>query len=295
MENINQIPETPIIQPIQTPNPVKDKNIFKILFFISIFVLIGVVVGVYFILNNKIAKLSEVKSDEITTQTVIVPTVEPTISQNSTLISLDSNKNLYTNSKFGFSLIVPKFATGSIECRKEVDSYRPNSGDVSINFFENDDTIYLAGDYFYRLTGEQKTADGRYNYSGCQKENTTFDLIKKDREGITTGTTSLKIYATNIKNDSELESYFKSKYGSGCRLGEKTLSNTPDIYNVKILGDGKDLDESNCPINFVVVTAYNPTKGKLVMFELGQACNLTKKLTDNGCYDSEIVSSLKFN
>jgi len=88
-----------------------------------------------------------------------------------------------------------------------------------------------------------------------------------------------------------LEQFIKSKYGSGCSLGDKTQSPTADIYNVKILGDGKDLEESQCPINFMVDTKYNPTKGVVVIFELGQACNLSQ---NQDCADSKIVSSLKF-
>jgi hypothetical protein len=292
---INQ-PDIPI-----TP---RNNNIYKYLFFIAIVILLGVIVGFYYVLNNKIDKLSNKQITDITsipTQKInidseITPTNVPTIaSTKSTLVQKDANNNLYTNNKFGFSLVIPKSAISAIECRKESDSYRPNIGSVPIAFFENDDIVYLAADNFYRLTGEQKTSDGRSNFSGCEKLKTTFKLIETDRVS-SDRFASLKIYATNIKNDDELESYFKSKYGLGCRLGEKNLSDIPNVYNVKILSDGKDLVESQCPINFAITTEYNPIKGKLVIFELGQACNLYQDNHIGGgfCYDTDIVKSLKF-
>ena len=57
MENINQIPETPLIQPIQSiqiPKSTKNKNIFKILFIVSLVVILGIIITFYFVLNNKI-------------------------------------------------------------------------------------------------------------------------------------------------------------------------------------------------------------------------------------------------
>lgn len=298
--NTNQIPVSqPSISNLPTQN---NKNIYKYLFFIAIVVLLGVIVGFYFLLNNKIKQLETKQIVEITpaveeistipTKTEVTPTTKST---ESTLVEKDANNNLYTNNKIGFSLIIPKLTLSSIECKKEADSYRPASGLVPVTFFENNETIYLAADNFYHLTGEQKIYQGQgytTNFSGCEKLKTSFDLIEKDRIS-SANVSSLKIYATNIKNDSELESYFKSKYGAGCRLGEKTLSGK-DTYTVKILGDGKGLDESQCPINFAIVTQYNPIKGKLVIFELGQACNLTREYT-GGCDDLEIMKSFKFN
>lgn len=278
-------------------------NTYKYLFFVAIIILLSVIIAFYFVLNNKINQLSNKQTVDTTTTTTqkintsikISPTSIPTITfTESKLVQKDANNNLYINNKFGFSLVVPKLATGSIECKKGPDSYIPTYGLVPIAFFENDDTIYLAANNFYRVTDDRSTEDNPNNPGICEKLKTTFDLIEKDR--VSGGNiSSLKIYATNIKNDNELESYFKSKYGSGCRLGKKTLSEIPDVYTVEISSDGNDLDESNCPINFALVTKYNPIKRKLVIFELGQACNLDKgQSIGSGCNDQEIMKSFKF-
>ena len=291
MENINQ---TPNLQPIQIQEPVKNSNVFKYLFIISIVVLLGVILGFYYILNNKISKLGEEKTAEVTNQITVEPTAEPTISQDSTLSTLNTNNNLYTNNKFGFSLTIPK-KIEEASCQKNGDSYSlngvENSENVPFVFFENKDTIYLAGEYFNKLTGEQKIPQGQgyiSKFSGCQKITNTFEEITKGYFS----SSRMKIYAADIKNDSELLQFIQSKYGSACRLGEKTQSTTAGIFDIKILGDGKGLDESLCAINFAIKTIYNQNKSKLVIFELGQACNL---YTNNTCNDFNVVNSLKFN
>lgn len=288
MENaIQGSQSTQVNQPSSTNNP------YKYLFFITVFILLATVGAFYFVLNNKI---NQIKSDQITHKTSTeeitqTPTLtpQPTLNkQESTLTEYDSNYNLYTNHKFGFSLLVPKLALSSAECKKTADSYRPSSELTPITFFKNKDTIYLAADYFYHLTGEQKTPEGKSNFSGCEKLQTNFNLIENDKMS---DIASLKIYTTNVKDDNSLGEYLKSKYGSGCKVGEKTQSSIADVYNVKILGDGKDLGESDCPINFMVDVKYNPTKGTVVIFELGQSCNLYQ---GQDCVDSKVVSSLKF-
>lgn len=278
MEEIN-INQTPVSQPNISDLPVQNnKNIYKYLFFIAIIVLLGVVVGFYFLLNNKINKLETKKNIEITptieeistipTKTEVTPTAIPTTkSTESTLIEKDASNNLYTNNKVGFSLILPK----TIEintCQKSDDSYGLGGSEKTIlNFFENGDIIYLAGNYFYNVTGGETTSKGNYIYTGCQRIESTFNSV--DQKAAKGGVDALKVYAANVKNESELLQFIKSKYGSACRLGEK-VTGEGDFSIVKILGDGKPLDESNCQSNGVKVS-YSSTKNKVVIFEIGQA------------------------
>lgn len=300
--------QTPINQPVQInqsqPLSSNNKNNpYKILFFLAIIVLLGVTAGFYFIFNNKTNQLTNnqlnnQKTSEISPSSTIIPTstLAP-IQTQSTLTEKDSSNYLYTNNKFGFSLVVPKtFASDKENCKKVNDSYQTFISTAPVTFFEGDDTFYFGGKYFYRLIGEQKIPVGNgdaYNtkFSGCQKEEVTLTSIQDNSY-----TTVFKFYAANVENDSELESYIKSKYGSGCKLGEKTSSSS-DTYSVKILGDGKELGETQCPINFMVDVEYNPTKGKVVIFELGQACNFNKEVnsTTGKCTALDMVKSLKFN
>ena len=257
-------------QPVQVNQSSSTNNPYKYLFFTTIAILLAAVGVFYFVLNNKANQLKSDKinskvSSEIVLQAPTITTQPTPNKQESTLTESDSNYNLYTNYKFGFSLIVSKFLTNQIDCGDK---------NLPITFFENGDTIYLASKSFYTP-------------NSCQKNTTTWEDFKSTNYSLS----RLKIYAANVKDDSSLENYLKSKYGSGCKLGQKTQSPTADIYNVKILGDGKDLSESDCPINFMVDVKYNPTKSTVVIFELGQACNLYQ---GQNCADSKVVSSLKF-
>lgn len=278
MEDINQTLETQPIQPISTLEPVKDKNIFKILFIVSLVVILGIIIAFYFILNSKINQSSNKKTAEITsvpTQTItnneIIPTSVPAIisttkSTESTLVEKDANNNLYTNNKFGFSLILPKTIEEST-CQKSEGSYGLGGNEkVALNFFENGDTVYLAGNYFYNVSGGKTTSAGNYIYTDCQKIESTFDSI--DKKAAKGGSDALKIYAANVKSDDELEQFIKSKYGSGCSLGEKTVGEG-DFSIVKITGDGKPLDETKCVANGMKID-YSQLKNKAVIFEVGQ-------------------------
>lgn len=302
MEEINQ---NPVIQPDQlsqpnTPTPLqKNNNFYKYLFFIAIVVLLAVIVGFYFLLNNKINKLNITETSTNPTPTINPSSTTTPTSQESTLTEYDSTHNLYTNNKFGFSLIIPK-TVKQASCLKESDSYRlvetKLSEETPLSFFESQDTIYLAVEYFNNLTGEEKISQGQgyvSRYSGCGKNITTFEQIE-NRKATYITPENLKIYITNVNGDDDIETFIKSKYGSGCVLGEKTSSSHNNIYDIKILGDGKELGESKCPINFIIETKLSPNKDKLIIFELGQACPLYKDFVNFSCYDEEILNSLKF-
>jgi len=77
MENINQIPDIQPIEPIQQTFPTKNKNVFKYLFITSIILLLGVIIGFYFLLNTKIKQLESTQNIEV------IPTTIPTIEETS--------------------------------------------------------------------------------------------------------------------------------------------------------------------------------------------------------------------
>lgn len=290
-ENVNST--TMATEPTFAQKPRKNANWLKV-------VLFGVLLGLTFWLGMMVKEKTIITPEKTVNNKIndeaiptVMPTVTPVVTSNtnssleSNLVEKDAENNLYTNNKFGFSLIVPKFTLSSVECKKETDSYRPALGLVPLGYFENDNVVYLAANYFYSLTGEQITPEGKSNFSGCEGKTTTFDLIEKNR--LNSGNiANFKIYAANIKNESELENYFKSKYGLGSKLGKKTESKSQGTYDIEIL--------SESDLGFVISAMYNPEKGKLVIFEFLQACNLTHdQPTNNSCDDMGIVESLRFN
>ncbi len=271
MDDMNQsanLQETQISQPIEQPvqQPIqKDKNIFKYLFFALLILFLGIIITLYFVLVKKTNTVSEVTSTPTT-----VPVVTSTESRESTLTEIDDEWNLYTNYKYRFTLKTPKRALFTNTCSTADMIEEP------VNFFENQDTIYFANQYFNEKIGDS-----------CIKQETKITNMNSWQ------ISNLPIYVTKVSNDEEIEQFIKLKFGSGCSLGEKTQSGKNNIFNISILGDGKDLDETECPINYVIEPKYNYSKQELLIFIEGQACAFYKN-TGYECYIEEIVNSLEF-
>lgn len=73
--NTNQPTETPVTSE-STLIPLKPNNIYKYLFFISIFILLTIIVSFYFVLNNKNSQPSDNNISQITPS--VIPTEEST-------------------------------------------------------------------------------------------------------------------------------------------------------------------------------------------------------------------------
>ena len=133
MEEIN-INQTPVSQPSISDLPAQNnKNIYKYLFFIAIIILLGVIVGAYFLLNNKINKLETKQIVDTTpvveeistipTKTETIPTAIPTIEKETitpTKPKVDPLKEISTllnptnkpNFTVTISKIIGNYATG---------------------------------------------------------------------------------------------------------------------------------------------------------------------------------------
>jgi len=273
MEN-NQPLETQLVVP-------SNKNFFKILFFISTIIIFGLIATIYIISNIKSTNLQSSQTNSQTT------------SLKSTLTSYDSNNNIYTNSKYQLSLIIPKTVKERI-CQKTEDYYEFTSEeDVPLIFFEAENNVYFTRKYFYDggvqivIPAEPKPAFRPTNkYYSCQKYDTRIGLFGE------LGNANLQFSVYEANNDDELEQAIKAAYGSGCKLGEKTKTDKPDTYDIEILTDGKDPSQTECPIYFYTKNKFNQTKGIFVTFSLGQDCNIYK---NGNCLDETIVNSLEFN
>ena len=95
-------------QPVQVNQSSSTNNPYKYLFFTTIAILLAAVGVFYFVLNNKANQLKTDKinskvSSEIVLQAPTITTQPTPNKQESTLTESDSNYNLYTNYKFGFS------------------------------------------------------------------------------------------------------------------------------------------------------------------------------------------------
>ena len=98
----------------------------------------------------------------------------------------------------------------------------------------------------------------------------------------------------DIHSDDELDAFIKSRYGSGCSLGEQVASGQDGVYDVRILGDGKDLSETLCPLNYVTVVKYFPGGNKAIAWDLGQGPMFAGDVAYAVVYDQQMVDSLWF-
>jgi hypothetical protein len=166
---------------------------------------------------------------------------------------------------------------------------------VPVRIYEDGDTTYIAGEYYHELSGETKetSADGgtRTFYSECQAVTVNLDLL---RDPDNYHHTMWKLVAVEVHDDAELEAFIKSRYGSGCSIKEKEATGQDGVYRVRIQGDGKDLSETLCPLNYGTVVKYYPEGNKVIAWDLGQAGTFVGALDYSVTYDLEMVDSFYF-
>jgi hypothetical protein len=290
---------TPTDDPLlQTPVPAAPPtNWPKIILFIllGIIVLAGAVYAGMQIAKNQTTKTLETSTTEpVTTPTPtkinpITTAPTPTITkpaQTSTLDSLDNTWNLYTNNLLGFSIKIPKTASeyGGVCTNGKLDT-----GLVPVKTFSDDLGTYITFEYFYEYPTN----------NNCQKTTTNLNIIDQRANQWKNGTGNnlivpgnWHIITTKVDNDNDLENFIKTNYGTGCKIGAKSLSPS-GVYDVKILGDGLDLGTTKCPINYIYALKYSPDLHKAATWGIGQAVVFSSSGYKQE-YDSDMVNSFKF-
>jgi hypothetical protein len=226
-----------------------------------------------------------------------MPTPEPTAAQ---IIPLDETWSQYTDHRLGFSIQVPHMMVSPYGSCKWVEengshSYQPEPSYVPVKVFEDGDTTYIAGEYYYELTGETKetSADGttRTFFSECQVVTNSLELLRNPENHYQT---KWEIVVREVRDDDELDAFIKSRYGSGCSLGERIVSGQDGVYDVRIQGDGKGLSETRCPLNYATVVKYYPAGDKVIAWNLGQGPTFVADVAYPVTYDREMVDSFRF-
>jgi hypothetical protein len=231
---------------------------------------------------------------------VPAPAVEET--RPSETVSLDETWNRYTNYGLGFSLKVPKTMVsynGSCKWNEENGdrSYRPKPAAVPVKIFEDVDSVTIAPEYLYELSGAtSETNDqggSRLLFAECNQVPNSLALIQ-DLERPWFGAQVWKVVAVAVHNDKELDAFIKSRYGSGCSVREKEASGQDGVYRVRIQGDGKDLSETQCPLNGATMVRYAPEANKVIAWDLGQAYTFLADESFMTAHDQEMIESFRF-
>jgi hypothetical protein len=286
MENIEQpLSPTP---PLSSPPPSIKKTkkpffIFLIILIIIALTLLGIIFAKGLLVFNKTENLSL----QTTTENTLSPTDIPKQVENNNLVSLDDTWNLYTNEGLGFSMKIPK--TAYLFGGSCADGNLGNDL-VPIKVFSDEKETYITAESFYEYPQDNL----------CQKTVASLSIIQqranqwKDNnyENDLFVPSYWRIIVAKVENDTELENFVKTNYGSSCTLGEKKLS-ASGIYDVKILGDGLGLDTTKCPINFAIALKYSPDLKKAATWGIGQAI-IFSSFDYKETYDTEILDSFKF-
>lgn len=217
------------------------------------------------------------------------------------IVSLDENWNAYTNKTLGISFKFPKqygHSYGSCVWNKSEKSYRPEMALVPTQIFEDpaSQALYIASEYFYNLTDEESRGSDEEGYisryGGCQKVTSSISLLAA-RDLHTNQ--NWKIDIQSAGSDTELDLFLKSRYGTGCSFGGTKPTAQPGTLEVNIQDDGKDISETACPINYITKVLYSPALGRVVAFDLGQACTFYKNIEESvDCLDFEMADTFTF-
>lgn len=161
-------------------------------------------------------------------------------------ISLDGTWSQYVNYRLGISIRFPKMMMAQYgSCKWNADdgdhSYRPEPALVPVRVFENTSAVYVAPEYYYELS-EETCYDGYCYYAECTKVMNTLVLLQ-DSESVYQQ--MWRFVVEEVHGDEELDEFIKSRYGSGCKSGEKVPVEQQGVYEVRIEEEGESGAE--CP------------------------------------------------
>ncbi|KKS31574.1 MAG: hypothetical protein UV00_C0003G0092 [candidate division WWE3 bacterium GW2011_GWF1_42_14] len=198
---------------------------------------------------------------------------------------------VYSNADLKFSINYPKTVYSQQgSCEKQVEgqntSYRFKTAQVPVKIFEDTDGIFIYPEFRNELSGA-KTVDNVSYFSSCEKVTTTLSWLKSE-------TKSWHIIAKSVPTKEDLETFVQTKFGVGCSVGTMTSTAANNkVYDVKILGDGLELGESLCGINYIYVLKYVPEAKMVYTYDLGQAYTFAKDTGGSEYYDEEMNNSFQ--
>lgn len=102
------------------------------------------------------------------------------------------------------------------------------------------------------------------------------------------------IVILDVEDEADLDSVIKKKLGSGCSYKTKIATNFEGNYRIEINGDGKDLGETLCPVNYANYIIYSPAAKKVAFWSVGQECNIGLGFMSDNCFDKKISDSFHF-
>jgi hypothetical protein len=230
---------------------------------------------------------------EAPTETADVEEASEPVNEASEITEEDETWRQFTDYRLGISIRFPReMATfrGSCTWKEDEGSFRPEPALVPVQIFEDTDAVYIAPEYYHELAEEWQDG-GRTYYDACNLVTNSIELLQ-DPNAFKEPYWELVV--EDVQNEAELDGFIKARYGSGCSVGEQLPSLQDGVYDVRIQGDGKDLAESQCPLNFATVVKYFPAGNKVVAWDRGQSYSFPADVNYSVVYDQEMEDSFRF-
>jgi len=216
----------------------------------------------------------------------------------SKLIPVDSEWNRYTNYRLGFTMLVPKsmFHISASCFWNEVDgdfSYRPQAGKAPVVVIEGEDRVYITSKYHVKLTEPTEVPSGRGNvhyFGGCEwVKNNVDTLANRDYSSFI-----WEMVVRPINDEQDLEALIDDYYGACFSVGEIIPVDGRDYSRVKIIGDGKPIEESECLLRGMYVLFYSENLRVAATWKTGQMAHFSASGMNEGIYDGEMYASFEF-
>lgn len=266
-------------------------NSLLIMFFAFLLVVIG---GGLFILLNKDTVDTAFSTSNVSDKQENTPIIVSNEEEEETPDYLaPEGFKYYSNPDLKFTLYYPiksyNFNGGCKQVNENgITTYRPVPEEIPVKIFETENGVYIDFEYM-KILGDPTAVDGVSYFDSCVKQNKTAELLQTDSSRRT-----WHIIAEKVKNTEELKQFIRSRFGPGCDLGTMTATvENNKVYDVQVKGDGLDMGETQCPINYMFVLKYVPTTGFVYTYDLGQAYTFAKNADGSEAYDMEMKDSFQ--
>ena len=236
-----------------------------------------------------------------------VASATPGLAASTTIISPEPNSveikpinedwNHYFNYRLGFSMVLPtSMFRNDAYCtwHEEGDnSYRPLEGKLPVVVIEGEDRVYITSQYDTLLTRPTHIPNGAGHitkFGGCELRENDLQLVSnRDNSSYI-----WEIVLLPITSDADLETLIDEVYGECFSMGEINAVEGKDYFQVKVMGDGKPVEESECFLRGGYIFFYSPELQVAATWLTGQSIHFPSGDENKGSQDGAMLSSFEF-
>ncbi len=222
-------------------------------------------------------------------------TVKPLLVE---MVEIDQEWNQYINRRLGFRILVPKqmhrYDAGCQQVGEGDEAwYIPEEGTVPVVVLEGPDRVIITGETALILSSSKEPTP-KVPHPGndqCQVIPNTFDYeYERDYTSY-----NWEIIFFEVRNEKDLEVFVDLVYGKCFSVGEITPIEGKDQMKVKIVGDGKPVEESTCLMRGGYVFRYSLTYQRAATWYTGQTIHFEKPGGGEiPFYDGDMSGSFEF-